>query len=286
MYPIGVPAFYLYLLFSARADIISREDVTCSEEESNQRMQRLRPLRLLYETYEPKLWFWALVETARRLMLTGFLVVIAQGSAVQIVVAIMLSLFFLKLYDSWKPYVDGKIQSIEAVAQWQVFFVLFLALLLKADFGSLDIVVLDVCLVVAIFANVLLDLVKFVMTFINAKDRHVGDARSKEVQINKDIAPNPNAYAEGGSDFECSSGRMTEMTERPVAGAFIEEGMNAVANISDENTTDSRVERAENSDAIDTGEKVHAVCSHGTSSKSSSDTAKAVFAVSSPFHGE
>jgi hypothetical protein len=190
IYPIGIPAFYLYLLFGARADIVSREDESCGEEEMELRTRRLRPLRLLYDSYEPKLWYWALVDTARRLMLTGVLVLIAQGSAAQIVVGILLALFFLKLYDSWKPFADDTVQSVEIVAQWQVFFVFFVALLLKADFGSLDTVTLDVCLVLAVFANILLDLGRLLMGCIGAREEEI-QKNCEDVEAGKHFESGP-----------------------------------------------------------------------------------------------
>jgi predicted outer membrane repeat protein len=192
VYPIGIPAYYLYLLFGARADIMSREDETCGEEEAELRTRRLRPLRLLHDAYKPKLWYWALVDTSRRLMLTGVLVLIAQGTDVQIVVGIVLSLFFLKLYESWKPFTDVTVQSVEIVAQWQVFFVFFIALLLKADFGSLDIATLDVCLVLAVFANILLDLGRLLMGYVCARD----------VATKEEIAKNCKDLVGGSGDVE------------------------------------------------------------------------------------
>jgi hypothetical protein len=85
------------------------------------------------------------------------LVLIAQGSAVQIIVGMALALFYLKLYDSWQPYTDPVLMSVEAVSEWQVLFVFFLALLLKADFGSVSRTALGVLLVLTIFANFVID---------------------------------------------------------------------------------------------------------------------------------
>lgn len=223
VYPIGIPAYYLYLLFSERTDIMCRDDVSCCEEEVDIRSRRLRPLRLLFEAYEPRLWYWAFVETARRLSLTGVLVVIAQGSAIQIVVGLSLSLFFLKLYDFSKPYSDDTVQSVEMIAQWQVYFVFFLALLLKADFGSFGTVMVEFFLIVVLFANILHDLGKLAMTYINAKtltDHNGGVQSQKEMmQDDRHIDDCPEDDI-GFEDFECGPGRLTEMIEITAGGGI------------------------------------------------------------------
>jgi hypothetical protein len=172
VYPIGIPLYYFYVLYDAREDIKCRSDLllTSSSLPSlpssrssginafiSRRVQRLQPIKLLFEAYKPELWYWEVVETGRRLMLTGVLVLIAQGSAVQIIVGMALALFYLKLYDSWQPYTDPVLMSVEAVSEWQILFVFFLALLLKADFGSVSRTALGVLLVLTIFANFLID---------------------------------------------------------------------------------------------------------------------------------
>lgn len=162
VYPIGVPAYYFYVLFSNKESIQCREDVAIKTVQtpstSDHVSPRLKPILLLFEAYEPKYWYWEVVETTRRLMLTGVLVLIAQGSAVQILVGICLSLFFLTLYDSYPPFADPIVGRLEAVAQRQILSVFSLALLVKANFGSVSIVALDVFLILAIFANIIFTL--------------------------------------------------------------------------------------------------------------------------------
>lgn len=157
VYPVGVPVFYFYELYCSRHDIMRRNDTTVSVAEVDERTARLNPLRLLFEFYSPDLWYWEVVETVYRLLLTGVLVVIAHGSAVQIIVGVAVSLTFLKLCDNYNPYIDEKVQTLKEVSQWQIFAVFFIALLLAADFDSVHPVALDVLFVMAIVANFVLD---------------------------------------------------------------------------------------------------------------------------------
>jgi hypothetical protein len=110
IYPVGIPLYYFYVLYSARSAIMARgEEGTAAERSSG---EVLRPIQLLFEFYKPNFWYWEVVETVNRLLLTGVLVVIAQGSAVQIIVGTVFSMFFLKLSEFYRPYLDDKVQIL------------------------------------------------------------------------------------------------------------------------------------------------------------------------------
>lgn len=161
VYPLGIPTYYFYVLYSARNDIKNR-DTFASESEALGQERRLKPVKLLFEFYEPRLWYWEVFETAHRLLLTGVLVVIAQGSGTQIIVGVMVALTFLKVGDVCRPYVDEKVQMLREICQWQIFFILFLALIVKADFASVELRAMDAFLVLAVIANIVIDTSIFV----------------------------------------------------------------------------------------------------------------------------
>lgn len=195
VYPIGCPAYYFYLLYGVRHEIQCRnrngegdvsfsgstnrstndnaslngedrengEDLELSEE-SRLKQEKLLSLRFLYESYHPHYWWWEIAETTQRLLLTGILVLIAQGSAIQIVVGALLTLTFLQLYARYEPFTDDFVLSIKIVSFWQIFFVFWIALLIKADFPSMSFHSLGVCLVIVIFANIFIDVWKVCWT--------------------------------------------------------------------------------------------------------------------------
>lgn len=163
VYPIGIPVYYLYVLYTHREAIQCRKVYdpslpslsTIGGANPAVSERYLQSILLLFEAYEPKYWYWEVIETIRRLMLTGVLVLIAQGSAVQIIVGISISVLFLVLYDTYQPFADLAVGRVEAVSQRQILCVFFLALLIKAKFGSVSVVAIDVCLVLAVCANVI-----------------------------------------------------------------------------------------------------------------------------------
>jgi len=100
IYPIGIPAMYYVLLKkkkskidpgqtrmskelgSAKAGLAKALEVREDNEEED---PALLSLSFLYSNYTPKNWYFEIVETSRKLMLTGGLLVLGPGTASQIV---------------------------------------------------------------------------------------------------------------------------------------------------------------------------------------------------------
>jgi hypothetical protein len=151
---------------------------------------KLNSLSFLYESYQPRYWWWEIAETSQRLILTGVLVLIAQGSAFQIIVGAMLSLLFLHLNARYEPFSDGFVLSIKIVSYWQIFFVFWIALLIKADFPSIGSLSLGVCLIITIFMNIFLDLWKVCWAAVSSSRRaRWSSSRSRELRDENDTEP-------------------------------------------------------------------------------------------------
>jgi hypothetical protein len=202
IYPLGCPAYYFYLLYHARHDIQAREEHTPSlsieksESEDKEpielsevervRQGKLNSLRFLFESYQPCYWWWEIAETTQRLLLTGILVLIAQGSALQIIVGGLLTLSFLHLHARYEPFSDGFVLSIKIISYWQIFFVFWIALLIKADFPSISSRSLGVCLVLTVFMNIFIDLWKVCRTACSSLSGVRWSAFSREPSENLD----------------------------------------------------------------------------------------------------
>ena len=91
----------------------------------------MRHLKFLFAAYEGKYWYWEVVESYRKVFLTGVLVVVQQESTTQVVVGILVALLFIKLYNLYEPFEDDKVDVISELAQWQIFIVLFIGLLIR-----------------------------------------------------------------------------------------------------------------------------------------------------------
>jgi hypothetical protein len=73
------------------------------------------------------------VELLRKLVLTSILALIAPGSAGQVVVGLLLSFVLLVANLKVKPYALDGLNTINQIAQINLFFVLLVALLLKVN---------------------------------------------------------------------------------------------------------------------------------------------------------
>jgi hypothetical protein len=187
VYPIGLPMYYFYLLWNIRDAIKSRDekvnldridDSVDLSDEVRMKQEKLLSLKFLYGSYHPHYWWWEMVETSQRLLLTGILVLISQGSAIQIIVGALLTLFFLQLYDKCEPFSDKLILSIKIVSSWQIYFVFWIALLIKADFPSISLHHLGICLVFTVFGNFMYDFGKFIWIAINHKSSELTEMKS------------------------------------------------------------------------------------------------------------
>ena len=84
----------------------------------------------------------------------------------QIIVGLVLALFFITLYSMHPPYLHGNISTLKSLTQWQIYVVYFIALLIRTD--KLDSTsyrsAIQVFLIFAVFANFIFDVGLFAVT--------------------------------------------------------------------------------------------------------------------------
>lgn len=57
VYPVGIPAFYFWLLYSCRQEIISRFNIDATDEVAlRMSKQKIGSVRFLFEAYKPEYW--------------------------------------------------------------------------------------------------------------------------------------------------------------------------------------------------------------------------------------
>ena len=92
-YGVGVPLLYAALLFACRTAIRDEEPTPLSE-----------ALSFLHASLRPHMLWWPLVETARALLLTGFLALVNPGEVFQILCGLLTAIVFLVLQLYCAPY--------------------------------------------------------------------------------------------------------------------------------------------------------------------------------------
>jgi hypothetical protein len=99
--------------------------------ENDPKYMYIKSLAFLYDSYEPKFWFMEVVDTIRKQLLTGCLIVFGQGTLTQIVVSMLICLASIRIYSGCNPYIKERVDLFAELTQWQIFFVMLAALLLR-----------------------------------------------------------------------------------------------------------------------------------------------------------
>ena len=169
VYPIGIPVMYYYFLNHAKEEIKGRDNVIEEEVDIDnnkvkndgavhnlmhskdtkggdqmveviESQQELSPatlrLAFLYSAYEPQFWYFELIETNRRLMMTAVLSILSPGTSEQAVAAVVLSVFYIKLYNHTAPYCEDSDDVLAETGQFQIFFTFFFGLVLSNQLVS------------------------------------------------------------------------------------------------------------------------------------------------------
>ena len=90
------------------------------------------------QAYEPKYFWFEIFETLRKLALTGFLVFLVPGTAVQIVISMIMSFAAMRVYSGCAPFIEDSHDRFSEVAQVQLFFTMFGALAMKVNLEGED----------------------------------------------------------------------------------------------------------------------------------------------------
>ncbi|CAM9121027.1 unnamed protein product, partial [Pylaiella littoralis] len=126
LYTAGIPTFYGVLLFRDREflkhDKADRVDSA-----------RTRSISDLWKPYKPSVFYYEVIECARRVLLAGVVVFIYPNTAAQIAVTLMMAFFFVVLSEALSPYSSRWDTWINRMGHAVVFVSMYIALLLKVD---------------------------------------------------------------------------------------------------------------------------------------------------------
>ncbi|GMH73787.1 hypothetical protein TrLO_g1511 [Triparma laevis f. longispina] len=144
VYVVGIPLLYAVLLWRNR-HLLDPGQKRLEEEygeveglkkalEIRQRLEEQHQLmssQFLYESYEPKYFWFEIFDTIRKQMLTGGLVVLGSGTLSQIIISMLLCLASMRVFAGCKPFIEERVGQFSEMSQWQIFFVMFASLLLR-----------------------------------------------------------------------------------------------------------------------------------------------------------
>ena len=96
IYAIGVPLFTWFNLYRSKAAMFDKKHPDYFRVNSR--------YGNLFQQYEPQFWYWEVIEMIRKLLLTGGLVLAADGTSAQFLIAQVISLLYLVLVIRKLPY--------------------------------------------------------------------------------------------------------------------------------------------------------------------------------------
>ena len=90
-------------------------------------------LSFLIVAYERRVYWYEVIECFRRISLGALLVVFGNGSVRQIAIGICFCLFFIRVEAYYTPLLNAEDDVLMELCNWQLFFILFISLLIKVD---------------------------------------------------------------------------------------------------------------------------------------------------------
>ena len=126
LYPLGIPAFFAYLLFQNRKVL--------TDEASRKEALNVRSISDLWKPYRPSRYYYEVIECGRRIVLTGVVLIVDDGdSAAQIAITLILAFVFTVVSEALAPYESQLDAWVSRLGHAVVVASMYYALLLKVD---------------------------------------------------------------------------------------------------------------------------------------------------------
>ena len=120
---IGIP---LYTFSELRRNRLYLHDI------NHEKHKELKDeLGTLYLQYEKSYWYWELIEMFKKIFFTGLLLIIGNGMAFTIVIAIIVQFIYILVVEKHAPYITDRDDLVQFMGSVQLFFTLLAGLVLK-----------------------------------------------------------------------------------------------------------------------------------------------------------
>ena len=124
VYPIGIPLVFWFLL-------IKKKDHINKPVAEREKDEDLFGIEFLYDNYKPNFWYFEVVVTVFRLLLTGVLGVIQPGSSTQLSVGMLMSGAAIVICCRLWPYENERDNYLSVLSYVQIFLLMLCALVIK-----------------------------------------------------------------------------------------------------------------------------------------------------------
>jgi len=129
IWPVGIPLLYAALLYASRKALLKGMRTTLSD-----------ATHFLSGDYEATKFWWEPVEMCRKLLLTGWLLLVdSTAEQTRVVVALLLSIFFLMLRLAVKPLANGNDEALSTTSEVSLILLYISVLIIKACTTSTEV---------------------------------------------------------------------------------------------------------------------------------------------------
>jgi len=97
------------------------------------RREDVNHLKFLFDAFLPEYYWTEVMECLRKLLLTGFVVFFYEGSGLQVIFGMVVSMVFLALYAFLQPYLMPSNNTFASYVHFQISFTLLLTLLIRVN---------------------------------------------------------------------------------------------------------------------------------------------------------
>lgn len=119
-YCIGVPAWYLRLLWPHRAKLSQGDH------------EGLDELSFLFDNYRPNVWWFEVFEMGRKILLTGVAVLILRGTMSQLTVGLLVAVLSMLVYAVWSPFDERATNHFALASQLGLIMTLLAGVLVRS----------------------------------------------------------------------------------------------------------------------------------------------------------
>lgn len=196
IYPLGVPALYFALLYiyykqvnpptlmvvrDSERDLVSAVIIQQEKIKLRNTYEDLFVISFLYIAYEPRRWYFEILDCFRRLMMTAVPILILRGAVTQIVIVLLTSLACVAAYMELKPYTTQSDNTVAVLSQWAITLTLISSILIRIDDEKgLDRQALGI---IAIIINASVFIVTFLLILLGDEEYDAsGDLQNLEMQ--------------------------------------------------------------------------------------------------------
>ncbi|GMH71325.1 hypothetical protein TL16_g05623 [Triparma laevis f. inornata] len=125
VFPLGITLLYCRLLW------VDRKKIMLPIEEREKDFE-LMAEAFLFEPYKPEFWYFEVIETVRRLCLTGVLSAVKPGSFSQLSIGLLMCIFFTTVFCKLEPYHESRDNKIAILSSWQLVLVFLCSSFMKS----------------------------------------------------------------------------------------------------------------------------------------------------------